>query len=80
MRNRNRVTNVENKPGYQGENGRGKGEWVENEKTELDKYMLLYRNRITNKDLLCSPGSSTQDSVMTYMGKEYTMEWKYAYV
>lgn len=53
---------------------------MENEKTELDKYMLLYRNWITNKDLLCSPGSSTQDSVMTYMGKEYTMEWKYAYV
>ena len=29
---------------------------MENEKTELDKYMLLYRNWITNKDLLCSPG------------------------
>jgi len=53
---------------------------MENGKTGLDKYMLLYRNQITNKDLLCNPGSSTQYSVMTYMGKEYKMEWKYAYV
>ena len=30
---------------------------------------------MTNKDLLYSTGSSTQYSVMTYMGKESKKEW-----
>ena len=33
-------------------------------------YTLLYIKQITNKNLLYSTGSSTQYSVMAYMGKE----------
>ena len=33
-----------------------------------------------SKDLLYSTGSSTQYSVMTYMGKESKREWIYVYV
>ena len=39
-------------------------------KTGIDTYILLYIEYITNKDLLCSTGNSTQYSVMAYMGKE----------
>ena len=45
MQNINRVTNVENKHGYLGGNGRGKGEGMESGNTGLDKYMLLYKSR-----------------------------------
>ena len=38
---------------------------------------LLYIKQITNKDILQSTGSSTQYSVMTYMGKESEKEWIY---
>ena len=34
-----------------------------------DTYPLLYIKQITNKDLLYSPGNSTQYSVMAYMEK-----------
>ena len=36
----------------------------------IDIYTLLYIKQITNKDLLHSTGNSTQNSVLTYMGKE----------
>ena len=36
----------------------------------IDIYTLRYIKQITNKDLLYSTGSSTQYSVMAYMGKE----------
>ena len=37
----------------------------------IDIYTPLYRNWISNKDLLCSIGNSTQYSVITYMRIEY---------
>ena len=37
---------------------------------EIDIHTILYIKQITNKDLLYSTGSSTQYSIMTYMGKE----------
>ena len=43
----------------------------------IDIYTLLYIKQITNKDLLCRTGNSTQYSVMTYMGKESKKEWRY---
>ena len=36
----------------------------------INIYTLLCVNQITNKDLLCSIGNSTQYSVITYNGKE----------
>ena len=36
----------------------------------IDIYTLLCIKQITNKDLLYSIGNPTQNSVMTYMGKE----------
>ena len=36
---------------------------------------LPYIKQITNKDLLCSTGNSTQYSVKAYMGKESKKEW-----
>ena len=41
-----------------------------NWKIGIDTYTLLYIKWITNKDLLYSPGNSSQYSVITYMGKE----------
>ena len=35
---------------------------------------------MSNKDLQCSTGKSTQYSVVTYIGKEYEKEWIYVYV
>ena len=64
MQNRNRETDVENKHGYQ----RGWGEI--NWETGIDIYTLPHIKQITNKDLLHSTGNSTQQSVMTYTGKE----------
>ena len=55
--NRNRVTDVENKLAV-------------TTKAVCDTYTLLYIKQITNKDLLCSRGNSTQCSVMVYMGKQ----------
>ena len=36
----------------------------------IDIYILLYIKQITNKDLLHSTGNSTQNSILTCMGKE----------
>ena len=38
--------------------------------TGVDIYTLLYRKQFTEEALLYSTGTSTQDSVMIYMGKE----------
>ena len=63
--NRNRVTDVENKPVVtKGEReGNKLGDWD-------DISTLLYIKQITNKDLLYSRGNLTQNSVMAYMEKE----------
>jgi len=49
-------------------------------KTGIDTYILLYREYMTNKDLLCSTGNSTQYSVMAYMGKESKKVDMYRYM
>ena len=36
--------------------------------------------QITNKDLLYTTGTSTQNSAMACMGKEFEKEWIYTYV
>ena len=46
----------------------------------IDIYTLLYIKEITNKNVLCSSGNSTQYSVMAYMGKEAKKESIYGYV
>ena len=63
--NRNRVTDVENKPMVtKGEReGNKLGDWD-------DISTLLYIKQITNKNLLYSTGNSTQYSVMTYIRME----------
>ena len=43
-------------------------------------YTRLCLKQISNKDLLYSSGSSAQDSVITYMGKEFEKEEIYIYV
>ena len=60
--------------GYQG--GKGGINW----EIGIDIYTLLYIKQITNKDLMYSTGSSTQYSLMTYMGKGSKKEWIYVYV
>ena len=42
-----------------GGQGEGQGEWIVGE-FGMDMSTLLYLKWITNKDLLCSPGNSTQ--------------------
>ena len=59
------ICDVENKHGYQGER-QGRDKW----ETEIGIYALRYIEQITNKDLLCSTGNSSQYSVMTYMRKK----------
>ena len=57
----------------------GKGGGI-NWKIGVDKYTLLYIKQITNKDLLYSTESSSQCSVMAYMGKESKKDWIYVHV
>ena len=46
----------------------GKGGWI-NWDIRIDIYTLLYIKQIINKDLLRSPGSSTQYFEITHMEK-----------
>ena len=46
----------------------------------IDMYTLLYLKWITNKDLLCSTGTSAQCYVAAWMGVEFGGEWIHAYV
>ena len=48
------------------------GRWGSGMNSEIgiDIYTLLCIKQITNENILCSIGNSTQYSVMTYMGKE----------
>ena len=46
----------------------------------IDIYKLLYIKQITNKDLFCSTGNSTQYSAVAYMVKESKKECIYVYV
>ena len=48
-----------------------------NWETGIDKYAPLYIKYITNKDLLYSTDTSSQYSVMIYMGKECKKEQIY---
>ena len=45
-----------------------------NWETETDIYTRLYIKQMTSKDVPYNTGNSTQDSVMTYMGKEFKKE------
>ena len=45
-----------------------------NWETETDIYTRLYIKQMTSKDVPYNTGNSTQDSVMTYMGKEFKQE------
>ena len=47
---------------------------------KIDIYTLQYIKLITNKNVLCNTGNSTQYAVMAYMGKESKKEWIYVYV
>ena len=44
-----------------------------------DIHSAIYKTD-TNKNLLYSPGNSTQCSVMAYMGKESLKEWTCVYI
>ena len=46
----------------------------------IDIYVLLFVGWITNKNLLCIIGKSTQHSVIISMGKESKKEWIHIYV
>ena len=48
-----------------------------NQEFGINIYTPLYIKQIINKDLLYSPGNSTQYSVIIYMGKESEKEWIY---
>ena len=65
LKEKNRASNVENKLTVT------KG-WGRRDKLGdlVDIYALLYIKQVTNKNLLYSPGNSTQCSIMAYMGKE----------
>ena len=65
LQNTSKVTDVENKLMAT----RGWGGGGINWEIGTDIYTLLYIKWISNKDLLYSPGNSTQYSVMAYMGK-----------
>ena len=51
-----------------------------NQEVGINICTVLYIKQITNKVLWYSTGTSTQQSVITYMGKECEKEWVYAYV
>ena len=42
--------------------------------------LLLGTEWITNENLLCSTGNSTQCSVVTYMGRKFKKEWIYVHI
>ena len=78
LQNRNWVTDIENKHGYQTGKVGGRLNW----ETGTDIYTLLYKiyEVVTEKKLLYSTGSCIQYSVMTCMGIESKKEWVYLYV
>ena len=72
LQSRSTVTDVENKHSCQRIRWGGI-----NWEIGIDIYTLLYIKQITNKDLLHSTGNSTQNSVLTYMGKESKSGYMY---
>ena len=77
LQNRNRLPDLEIKSMVT------KGEtWGEviNQETGINVYTLLYIKQIVNKDLLYSTKNSTQNSVITYMGKESEKECVCIYI
>ena len=46
----------------------------------MDMCTLLYIKWITNKDLLCSAGSSSQCYVAAWMGGEFGGEWIHGHI
>ena len=73
FKNRNKVTDVENK--FMVTNGEKRGGI--NQEVEIDMYTLLYIKQIIKEDLLYTTRNSTQYSVTAYMGKESKKEWIY---
>ena len=59
--------------GYQGGKGGGGMNW----EIGIDIYTLVYMKQVTNENLLCNTGNSTQCSVVTQMGRESKKEWIY---
>ena len=53
---------------------------VINKEIENDIYILLYKQQLTNKDLLYSKMNSTQYSVINHMKRETEKEWRYIYI
>ena len=53
----------------------GKGQGGVNWEIGTDICTLLYIRWMTNRNLLCGTGNSTQCCVVTYMGKESKKEW-----
>ena len=43
----------------------------------INIYTLLYVKQINNRNRVYRRGNSTQNSVITYMGKEHGKEWVY---
>ena len=67
LRNRNRLTDIENiLVVAKGEGNGGGKDW----EVGISRCKLLYIRWIDNKVLLYSTGNSTQYSVMPYMGKK----------
>ena len=46
----------------------------------MDMYILLYLKWITNKDLLCSTGNSSECYVAVWMEGEFVGDWIHIYV
>ena len=51
-----------------------------NQELGINTHTLLYIRQITSKDLLHSKGSSTQYSVITYVGKESEKKNRQMYI
>ena len=69
----------EHKYGYQGESGAGMI-WEIDIAIYTLQIQILYIKQITNENLLCSSGNSTQCSVVMYMGKKFKNEGIYVHI
>ena len=76
MQNRNRLTDFEKLMVTKGD---GPG-WGMDRGVGIGLCTLRYMERLTNGDLLYSTESSTQYSVIIYVGKESEREWMCVYI
>ena len=75
--NRNRLTDIENRPVVaKGEGGRGGMDW----EFGISKCKLLYIAWINNQVLLYSTGNYIQYPIVNHNGKKYEKEYKYIYI